>query len=110
MSAAELEGREKVWAAVEHGVTRRKDGYDEPLLIAEYHLLRRALWDYVRRNTRPGEALEVITRIDTAISLATMASIRGYHRPELEARGNWSDALRKLIEESPLLEHAGSTT
>jgi hypothetical protein len=94
---------EKVWAAARHGEERREQGLDEAQILTEYHLLRRAIWQFVRQNISPGKAFEAISRIDTAISLATMASLRGYHRRELEERGDWPQYVERLVGDSPLL-------
>lgn len=95
-----------VWAAARHGHQRREQGLDEAQILTEYHLLRRAIWRCVQRDVAPGRAFHAISRIDTAISLATMASLRGYHRRELEQRGDWPGYVETLIEESPLLQQA----
>jgi hypothetical protein len=42
-------------------------------------------------------------QIDTAITLATNASLWGYHRQEIEGMGKWQEGMERLIESSPLL-------
>ena len=97
--------RQKVAAAVEHGVQRRAQGVDEHLVLTEYHLLREAMWRYLRRRYGPSDAAtEAIMRIDTAITLATRASLQGYYRDELEAAGRWEGIVDRLAVESPLLK------
>lgn len=97
---------DNVWAAARHGEQRREQGLDEAQILTEYHLLRRAIWHCVQRTITPGRAFTAISRIDTAISLATMASLRGYHRRELAERGDWPQYVEMLIEGSPLLQQA----
>ncbi len=42
-------------------------------------------------------------RIDSAISLATNASMWGYFRPEIEGSGNWKEGIERMISSSPLV-------
>lgn len=95
--------RQKISAAVEHGRERRKQGLDDSLLFTEYHLLRQAMWRFIRERFSPRRGIEAITRIDTAITLATIASLRGFHGAELDARGDWAQVIEQLTNESPLL-------
>lgn len=86
--------------AAQHGVDRHMEGFSEELLYREYHLTRTFLWEWIRdRWGRVGDAHEAILLLDAGITLATSASLRGYHRPNLEARGRWPGALDELIEE-----------
>lgn len=94
---------QKVWAAAEHGQHRREQGFAMELIFHEYHLLRQALWRYIRDHAEMSKQAEAINRIDTAISLSTMASLRGYHRRELEEKGEWPQTIDRLAGESPLL-------
>lgn len=70
--------RELIRAAIQHGRERRTDGFTEEMLFLEYHLLRRGLWNELRRRN-PELASETIMRIDAEISMATCASLRGFH-------------------------------
>ena len=70
--------RALVRTAVLHGRERREDGFTEEMLFREYHLLRRGLWEELRKND-PDSAGDTILRIDAEITLATGASLRGYH-------------------------------
>lgn len=36
-------------------------------------------------------------KIDTAITLATNASMWGYHRPEIEGMGKWQEGMKHLV-------------
>lgn len=86
--------------AAQHGVDRLVEGFSEELLYREYHLLRTFLWDWIL--TRWGsleDAHEAILLLDSAITLSTSASLRGYHRPTLERQGRWPSALDDLVQE-----------
>jgi hypothetical protein len=94
-----------VEAGVEHGEHRATLGVPDSVLFTEYDLLRRAIWRFLqesefgRASTDAGRG---ILRIDAAISLATRASLVGYHRPQLEALGRWGTAIQTLVDESAL--------
>lgn len=88
-----------VTAAVKHGHDREAQGFTQPLLFAEYHLLRTALWRYLR--TRHAHAPGAMIGIDAAITVATSASLLGFHRDELEATGRWPRVVHALIDETP---------
>ena len=90
----------------QHGLDRHVEGFSEELLYREYHLLRTFLWEWIRvRWGTVGDAHEAILLLDAGITLATSASLRGYHRATLEARGRWPGALEELIDEYwPLLQ------
>ena len=78
--------------ALEHGRDRRADGFSEEMLLREYHLLRRGLWENLKRIS-PESATETILRIDGEITMATAASLRGFHQEE----GADEDALIEQI-------------
>ncbi len=102
--------RQKVDAACEHGTHRREQKIPEHLILTEYHLLRQAMWYYlVRKFGSSDPTTEAIMRIDTAITLATNASMWGYHRPEIEAMGKWEEGLERMISGSPFLQPARAT-
>jgi hypothetical protein len=88
---------QKVWTAVGHGQDRAETGFPETLLFNEYHLLRMAVWNFVRDSFPAGDAFHAIARIDAAITQATSASLLGYHRVALEKRGDWPGAVERLI-------------
>lgn len=94
--------RSQLWAAAKHGAERRRHGFSEHMLFREYHLLRHIIWRYLQRQGYTKQ-VEAITRIDTAISLATTASLRGFYRSEFEERGEWPECLEVLVSESPFL-------
>lgn len=88
--------------SAEHGLHRNQEGFQESYIYTEYHLLRRSLWDFVRASLGAADAIVVITRIDAAISLATMAGLRGFHQQTFVQRGDWPAALHRLLDEWPL--------
>jgi hypothetical protein len=96
--------RQNVEAACTHGVSRREQGIPEHLMFTEYHLIRQAIWYFLQRNFPPTDELsDAILRIDGAISLATNASMWGYHRAEIEALGKWDEGIERIITSSPFL-------
>lgn len=97
--------RRIVQAAAQHGWNRRTQSIPEGLLLTEYHLLRQALWRYLTRKFGPSHrTVEAITRMDTAITVATNASLWGYYREEIEALGKWDASVETLALSSPLLK------
>jgi hypothetical protein len=87
----------------EHGFHRNGDGFQEGHLYTEYHLMRRSLWDFLRSHLEGSQAIAVVTRADAALSLATMAGLRGFHQATFIQRGDWPAALYRLLDEWPLL-------
>ena len=88
-----------VAAAAKHGRTRFEQGFDQALLFTEYHLIRTALWHYIR--SKYSQAADTMLRIDAAITVATSASLFGFHRDELETSGQWPAVVQALIEDAP---------
>lgn len=100
--------RRSVDAACAHGMSRRALGIPDHLMFTEYHLLRRAVWYHVTRRFGSSDATtKAIMRIDSAISVATNASMWGYNRAEIEALGKWEEGIDRIVDSSPLL-HAAS--
>lgn len=94
---------------VSHGEHRLKRGFPESLLFHEHYLLRKAIWRYIREHHQRDAKLigEAIVRIDSALSLAVRASLRGFHRPAFEHLGRWDaaiDDLRNEWQELPPVE------
>jgi hypothetical protein len=85
-------------AAARHGEHRRALGFDEETVLHEYYLLRQLLWDRFRDAFGAVAAERLISRADAELSLATAASVRGFHREALEAQGRWPVALDELLE------------
>ena len=86
--------------ATRHGEQRRRLGLDYDHVMEESALLRRAVWELARPHR--DEYHEMI-RLDSALTVALMASLRGYARPELDARGEWESTLPRLIADWTLL-------
>lgn len=110
-SLCDPEDEESHWqnvvAAAEHGTFRREQGVPEHLILTEYHLLRLAIWRYLTGKFGSSDrTATAIMQIDTAITLATNASMWGYHRREIEAMGKWEEGMRRLVDCSPLLRRA----
>lgn len=88
--------RQVVEAGLLHGRHRSKQQYPDHLLFREYHLLREAIWRGMhRRHPHVRETVSAISRIDAAITVATRASLQGYHRRTWD-----DDVVEKLVEES----------
>lgn len=93
--------RRMLHAAARHGESRLKQAFPDAVVYQEFYLLRQAIWSYIRRYHDGGTqlAFEAIVRIDTALSLAAKASLRGFHRPVFEQRGTWPQTLDDLAAE-----------
>ena len=97
-------------AAAEHGRQSKRSGDgSEALILTEYHLVRTVIWRHLQRRYGDDASLAVaaISRLDTAITLATQASLLGFHYEILEARGEWPGRLERPAAESPVLHAAG---
>jgi hypothetical protein len=102
---------ENVNAASAHGEHRRRQGIPEHLLFTEFHLLRQEIWQHLVSAHPPSEAATgAMLRIDAAISLATNASMWGYHREEIEAMGKWEEGMERIVASSPFLARSGART
>ena len=89
-------------AAATHGKDRRIHGFPDKLLLTEHYLLREAMWRYLRQIALPDEAGFAIMLIDSAITLASRASLYGYHESELEALGHsMPELIAELIQQWP---------
>lgn len=95
--------RNKVLAAASHGEHRRSEGWQEAQLFQEYTLLRRAIWRFIQqRHGSDDQSFQAIGQIDAALTLATVASLRGFHRDMFEQRGDWPQSLERLVNDWPL--------
>lgn len=110
--------RELVDRAAQHGASRREQGHSEEILFGEYHLLREAIWRHLRRYADEGTpdatagaatrerrppgaeapAIAAVHRVDHGLTIATRASLLGFHRGELVASGRWSERIAELID------------
>lgn len=91
-----------IQSAAKHGHDRYLLGVDESVLFREYHLLRHGVWKHLRERFSRNEQsalLRVITRFDAGISLASRASLHGYHKATHEKEGRWPDVLGTLLDE-----------
>ena len=91
--------RTLVRLAARHGALSRMRSLDRDALFTEYDVLREAVWRHVR-PLAVTESAGVIVRVDDMLSIATRASLQGYHRPELEASGRWAGAIEALVQEA----------
>lgn len=91
--------RTVVRLAARHGALSRMRDLDRDALFTEYEVLREAVWRHVRPLAAT-ESAGVIVRVDDTLSIATRASLQGYHRPELEASGRWTSAIEALVQEA----------
>lgn len=95
--------RSLIAAGAKHGDDRRRQGITDTVLLGETHLLRRAIWSWIRgQELEPAEETTAIMRLDVMMSLAMRASLLGYHREQLDARGKWPAALERLVDEAPI--------
>jgi hypothetical protein len=70
---------ELIRVAIKHGKDRRKAGYADTLIFREYHVLRRFLWDELRKSKETQDAvIKAILHIDAAMTAATAASALGF--------------------------------
>jgi hypothetical protein len=92
-------------AACQHGSHRRKQQIPEHLIFTEYHLLRQAIWRFLTSQLRPSDRItQAMLRIDSALTLATNASMWGYYREEIEALGKWEEGMARIAASSPFLQ------
>jgi len=96
--------QEKIADAVRHGEWRRTHGSPERIIFEEFAALREALRRYLATCDSPRWVKrEAIMRLDMAISVAELGSIRGYHRAAFEQAGLWESLVVNLAQQSPLL-------
>jgi hypothetical protein len=85
--------------AVRHGEHRFQAGIAEEVLIREYELLRWALWGRLKQRWPLATASEAIILLDSALTFAHGATLRGYHRRVIEEMNDWPAALERYTEE-----------
>lgn len=103
LCADEASQGEQVWKSATHGEHRRQQGFPETILLSEYSLLRQAMWSYIRElDTDSDQALDAVSRLDLAVTLATQAAMHGYHREEMERLELWPSKIEQLARASPL--------
>ena len=88
---------ESVFAAAVHGTSRRIQGIGLELVLREFDVLRHATNAVLRRHAPSQPHRELIGRLDFVITTASLASLRGYHRDEFDALGQWPSTLDDLL-------------
>jgi len=88
---------ETVFAAAVHGSARRQQAIGMDLVLREFDVLRHALHAVLRDISSVPEAREQVARMDFVITTASLASLRGYHRDEFDALGQWPSTLDDLL-------------
>ena len=87
-----------VRSAAAHGDQRRSQAVGDEAVLREYHALRAALWRYLARVSMPPDArLTAISRVDVAMTVATTAALRGYHRSDMPPSPEWAVELLRYI-------------
>jgi hypothetical protein len=91
-------------AAAAHGTQRRQLGLGYDHVMEESSLLRRAVWEFAKPHQRH---VQEIAAVDAGLTVGLLASLRGYSKPELTARGEWKSSLARLaFEWGSLLDDA----
>ena len=88
---------ESVFAAAVHGTSRRTQGIGLDLVLREFDVLRQATSTILRRLSPSQAHPELVGRLDFVITTASLASLRGYHRDEFDALGQWPSTLDDLL-------------
>jgi hypothetical protein len=97
-----------VRVAVNHGEQRRSQGAGDDAVLREYHALRQALWRLLEKGVDrvsgrgasdrgDAAALVAVFRIDVAISAATTAALRGYHREASGSAEVWDASVIRFV-------------
>ena len=66
-------------SAFAHGEHHRTQGFDEEQILDEYYILRDQAYRALSQDVGFNEALDIITRVDPAVTRATVASLCGTH-------------------------------
>ena len=85
-----------VAAACAHGESRRAQSLPVESLFREYDLLRSATWGQLSVIVGSPTSYSAIFVIDGLLSVATRATVLGYHRQEMMANGLWANHLEEL--------------
>lgn len=88
---------ESVFAAAVHGTSRRMQGIGLELVLREFDVLRHVANHVLRRVSPSQPCRELVGRLDFVITTASLASLRGYHRDEFDALGQWPSTLDDLL-------------
>ena len=85
-----------IGAACAHGESRRAQGIPVDSLFREYDVLRSATWGQLTTLAASPTSYGAIFVIDGLLSVATRATVLGYHRAEMHANGLWASHLDEL--------------
>ena len=88
---------ESVFAAAVHGTSRRMQAIGLDLVLREFDALRHAANALLRRLSPSQTHRELAARLEFVITTASLASLRGYHRDEFDALGQWPSTLDDLL-------------
>lgn len=88
-----------VHAAIKHGEDRRAQGFELQVLFTEFYFLREAMWRTLRKIADAPRAYEAVLPIDHALTVATRATVAGFHRQEFEEQGRWAEKVNALADE-----------
>jgi hypothetical protein len=88
---------ETVFAAAVHGSSRRSQGIGMDLVLREFDALRHAMYAVLRSLASEPAPRELVARMDFVVTTASLASLRGYHRDEFDALGQWPSTLDDLL-------------
>jgi len=88
---------ESVFAAAVHGTSRRMQAIGLELVLREFDVLRHAANNVLQRHSPAQAHRELGGRLDFVITTASLASLRGYHRDEFDALGQWPSTLDDLL-------------
>lgn len=88
---------ESVFAAAVHGTSRRMQAIGLELVLREFDVLRHVTNHVLRRISPSQPHRELVGRLDFMITTASLASLRGYHRDEFDALGQWPSTLDDLL-------------
>jgi hypothetical protein len=88
---------ESVFAAAVHGTARRIQGVGMELVLREFDVLRHVANALLRQLSPSRPHREIVGRLDFVITTASLASLRGYHRDEFDALGQWPSTLDDLL-------------
>ncbi|HEY4303536.1 MAG TPA: hypothetical protein VGM82_03670 [Gemmatimonadaceae bacterium] len=92
----QTQARAFIDAASEHGVQRRALDLEYDVIMEESAVLRRAIWEVAAPSF---EERANMIKIDSALTVGLMASLRGYAKPELTRDGKWETSLTRIAGE-----------
>jgi hypothetical protein len=88
---------ESVFAAAVHGTSRRMQATSLDIVLREFDVLRHATTAVLRRHASSTPHQDLLSRLDFVVTTASLASLRGYHRDEFDALGQWPSTLDDLL-------------